>query len=89
MRFVQEWRAVRAASDLLVVPGGAAELPRLPCERLYLEPEWCAIAAEWIPADDRRIAEAGACRGVFDYGRAVEIEPSANSPGATPHWCAV
>jgi hypothetical protein len=38
MRFVQEWRAVRAASDLLVVPGGAAELPRLPCERLYLEP---------------------------------------------------
>ncbi|UGT70033.1 hypothetical protein LTT66_07635 [Nocardia gipuzkoensis] len=38
MRFILEWRAVRAAADVTVVPGGALGLPRLPCERLYLEP---------------------------------------------------
>ncbi|BDU02491.1 hypothetical protein IFM12276_55190 [Nocardia sputorum] len=38
MRFIREWCAVRAAADLVVVPGDAAGLPRLPCERLYLPP---------------------------------------------------
>ncbi|MBF6167431.1 hypothetical protein IU486_22120 [Streptomyces gardneri] len=38
MRFISEWRAGRAAADVTVVPGGALDLPRLPCERLYLDP---------------------------------------------------
>ncbi|MBF6192889.1 hypothetical protein [Nocardia implantans] len=38
VRFIKEWRSVRAAADLIVVPGGTAGLPRLPCERLYLQP---------------------------------------------------
>ncbi|MFG3617835.1 hypothetical protein ACW9HR_05140 [Nocardia gipuzkoensis] len=38
MRFIREWRAVRPAADLTVIPGSTIALPRLPCERLYLEP---------------------------------------------------
>ncbi|WP_157172653.1 hypothetical protein [Nocardia exalbida] len=38
VRFIREWRAVRIAADLIVVPGDTAWLPRLPCERLYLHP---------------------------------------------------
>lgn len=38
VRFIREWCAVRAAADLVVVPGDTAGLPRLPCERLYLQP---------------------------------------------------
>lgn len=38
MRFLREWRTVRAAEDIAVIPGNAIGLARLPCERLYLEP---------------------------------------------------
>jgi hypothetical protein len=38
VRFIREWRAVRVAADLIVVPGDTTGLPRLPCERLYLQP---------------------------------------------------
>ncbi|MGK8552934.1 hypothetical protein [Nocardia gipuzkoensis] len=37
-RFVQDWRAYDYPDAVAVVPGDPAGLPRLPNERLYLEP---------------------------------------------------
>ncbi|MGW5728258.1 hypothetical protein [Nocardia beijingensis] len=39
MRFVQDWRAYHYPDAVTVVPGDPAGLPRLPCERLYSEPD--------------------------------------------------
>ncbi|MEV2223656.1 hypothetical protein AB0E01_27785 [Nocardia vinacea] len=36
--FVQEWRAHHHPDAVTVIPGETAGLPRLPNERLYLEP---------------------------------------------------
>lgn len=38
MIFVQDWRAHRGHESLTVIPGATDDLPRLPNERLYLEP---------------------------------------------------
>ncbi|NKY27048.1 hypothetical protein [Nocardia gamkensis] len=37
-RFVQDWRAYHYPDAVTVIPGDPAGLPRLPNERLYLEP---------------------------------------------------
>ncbi|MGW5384577.1 hypothetical protein [Nocardia sp. NPDC003963] len=37
-RFVQEWTAHHGTHTAVVLPGRPRNLPRLPCERLYLEP---------------------------------------------------
>ncbi|NKY27309.1 MULTISPECIES: hypothetical protein [Nocardia] len=36
--FVQEWNAHHRPDAVTVLPGDPTGLPRLPCERLYLEP---------------------------------------------------
>ncbi|MBF6300933.1 hypothetical protein IU459_25800 [Nocardia amamiensis] len=36
--FVKEWRSAHYGDAVEVFPDGAEVLPRLPCERLYLDP---------------------------------------------------
>ncbi|MBF6163984.1 hypothetical protein IU486_04240 [Streptomyces gardneri] len=36
--FVQEWNTHHRPDAVTVLPGDTTGLPRLPCERLYLEP---------------------------------------------------
>lgn len=38
MTFAQEWRRVHYPDAVEILPDGAEGLPRLPCERLYMEP---------------------------------------------------
>ncbi|BDT95016.1 MULTISPECIES: hypothetical protein [Nocardia] len=37
-RFIEDWRAYHYPDAVTVVPGDPTGLPRLPNERLYLEP---------------------------------------------------
>jgi hypothetical protein len=36
-RFIQEWTAHHGAHMVAILTGDPADLPRLPCERLYLD----------------------------------------------------
>lgn len=36
--FLQEWTAHHGSHTVAVIPGPPGNLPRLPCERLYLAP---------------------------------------------------
>ncbi|WP_327111958.1 hypothetical protein OHB12_27275 [Nocardia sp. NBC_01730] len=52
LMFVQDWRAHHYLDDVTVVPGGTGGLPRLPNERLYLEP-WRTPACSRKPDASR------------------------------------
>ncbi|WP_040775988.1 hypothetical protein [Nocardia pneumoniae] len=57
-RFMQDWRSYHHPDAATVIPGDSAELPRLPCERLYLEPcdrgRTTRNADEWHTAAGKR-----------------------------------